>query len=392
MATLKKMTRVGADVRQIARLLQAKAPENHLLAYITPEEAELLKSRGGSGMPDPQTGIPTYYVPDPEYVDPDAFLYMQQPMNSNVTDVPDIATSEAITAPSATRIDLLPQTDFSGGESQQQTSYYTGGSPSAYGQPGAFSSFQQQTAPTYYMGGSPSAYGQSGAYSSFDQQSAQTTQPSYYMGGAPAAYAAYPAEFGAVPVEIRDVPAPPIDTTPSKTIGERYSDLARSLGVKEDTLSRIGLAGLQVGLGARQARLAREEAKKAREEQQRLAAPYQAKGAELQRQAQAGELTPAARQQLQTVQAQAAQAASARGGVGAQQTAARVEAIRNQLLQQQYDYGLKLSGIGDQITLGAIRTGLEADRYVNQLSNTYFTNVARTLAGSPTVIQYGVPA
>ena len=363
MATLRKMTRVGADVRQIARLLQAKAPENHLLAYITPEEAELLKSRGGSGMPDPQTGIPTYYVPDPEYVDPDAFEYMQQPFGSNVTDMPDIATSGATTAPSATTIDLLPQTDFSGGESQQQTSYYTGGSPSAYGQPSAFSSFQQETA------------------------------PSYYMGGTPAAYAAYPADLGAVPVDTsRDRLAQPMDTTPSKTIGERYSDLARSLGVKEDTLSRIGLAGLQVGLGARQARLAREEAKKAREEQQRLAAPYQAKGAELQRQAQAGELTPAARQQLQTVQAQAAQAASARGGVGAQQTAARVEAIRNQLLQQQYDYGLKLSGIGDQITLGAIRTGLEADRYVNQLSNTYFTNVARTLAGSPTVIQYGVPA
>lgn len=365
MATLRKMTRVGADVRQIARLLQAKAPENHLLAYITPEEAELLKSRGGSGMPDPQTGIPTYYVPDPEYVDPDAFEYMQQPFGSNVTDMPDIATSGAATAPSATTIDLLPQTDFSGGENQQQASYYTGGSPSAYGQPSAFSSF--------------------------GEESAQTTQPSYYMGGAPAAYAQFPAKFGEVPVEIRDVPAPPMDTTPSKTIGERYSDLARSLGVKEDTLSRIGLAGLQVGLGARQARLAREEAKKAREEQQKLAAPYQAKGAELQRQAQAGELTPAARQQLQTVQAQAAQAASARGGVGAQQTAARVEAIRNQLLQQQYDYGLKLSGIGDQITLGAIRTGLEADRYVNQLSNTYFTNVARTLAGSPTVIQYGVP-
>lgn len=362
MATLRKMTRVGADVRQIARLLQAKAPENHLLAYITPEEAELLKSRGGSGMPDPQTGIPTYYVPDPEYVDPDAFEYMQQPFGSNVTDMPDIATSGATTAPSATTIDLLPQTDFSGGESQQQTSYYTGGSPSAYGQPSAFSSFVQETAPTYYMGETP------------------------------AGFVKYGADLGEVPVDIRDRPAPPIDTTPSKTIGERYSDLAKSLGVKEDTLSRIGLAGLQVGLGARQARLAREEAKKAREEQQRLAAPYQAKGAELQRQAQAGELTPAARQQLQTVQAQAAQAASARGGVGAQQTAARVEAIRNQLLQQQYDYGLKLSGIGDQITLGAIRTGLEADRYVNQLSNTYFTNVARTLAGSPTVIQYGVPA
>jgi hypothetical protein len=358
MATLKKMTRVGADVRQIARLLQAKAPENHMLAYITPEEAELLKSRGGSGMPDPQTGIPTYYVPDAEYVDPNLLEDIQYSGDTggNVTSAPSI--SESFVLPPANA-----GTDrFAGGES---SGYYDSANmrPSAYGQPSAFSSFQQETAPSYYMGETPSAY----------------------------ARAQYPADLGGVPVDIRDVAAPPIDTTPSRTIGERYSDLAKSLGVKEDTLSRIGLAGLQVGLGARQARLAREEAKKAKEEQQRLASPYQTKGAELQRQAQAGELTPAGRQSLQTVQAQAAQAASARGGVGAQQTAARVEAIRGQLLQQQYDYGLKLSGIGDQILLGAIRTGLEADRYVNQLSNTYFTNVARTLAGTPTVIQYGVP-
>jgi hypothetical protein len=376
MATLKNMTRVGADVRQIARLLQAKAPENHMLAYITPEEAELLKSRGGSGMPDPQTGIPTYYVPDPEYVDPYALIHMKYPQqesgfDASASTVPesqnDIASYTDYTLRPADSGTGTVASDSLGGKSQQQTasSYYTGGSPSAYGQPGAFSSFQQETAPSYYMTDyAPSAY----------------------------ARAEYPADLGLPPVDVRDRPAPPIDTTPSRTIGERYSDLAKSLGVKEDTLSRIGLAGLQVGLGARQARLAREEARKAKEEQQKLAAPYQAKGAELQRQAQAGELTPAGRQQLQTVQAQAAQAASSRGGVGAQQTAARVEAIRNQLLQQQYDYGLKLSGIGDQILLGSIRTGLEADRYVNQLSNTYFTNVARTLAGSPTVIQYGVPA
>jgi len=60
MATLRNMTRVGADVRQIARLLQAKAPENHMLAYITPEEAKFLKDRGGSGMPDAETGIPSF--------------------------------------------------------------------------------------------------------------------------------------------------------------------------------------------------------------------------------------------------------------------------------------------------------------------------------------------
>jgi hypothetical protein len=387
MATLKNMTRVGADVRQIARLLQAKAPENHMLAYITPEEAELLKSRGGSGMPDPQTGIPTYYVPDPEYVDPYALIHMKYPQqdsgfDASASTVP-VSESDIVSYAGDTSRPTDSGTTASSyasvftwcGDSlvlflllskKLHPSYYTGGSPSAYGQPEypANLGFQQETAPTYYTGGSPSAY----------------------------ARAEYPANLGLPPVDNRDRPAPPIDTTPSRTIGERYSDLAKSLGVKEDTLSRIGLAGLQVGLGARQARLAREEARKAKEEQQKLAAPYQAKGAELQRQAQAGELTPAGRQQLQTVQAQAAQAASSRGGVGAQQTAARVEAIRGQLLQQQYDYGLKLSGIGDQILLGSIRTGLEADRYVNQLSNTYFTNVARTLAGSPTVIQYGVPA
>ena len=60
MATLKKMTRMGADVRQIARLLQAKAPENHMLAYITPEEAQMLKDRGGSGKPHADTGIPSF--------------------------------------------------------------------------------------------------------------------------------------------------------------------------------------------------------------------------------------------------------------------------------------------------------------------------------------------
>ena len=128
MATLRKMTRVGADVRQIARLLQAKAPENHMLAYITPEEAELLKSRGGSGMPDPQTGIPTYYVPDPEYVDQDALEFMQYPQGEGS----GFSTSESFI--DASNLNALPQTEPSVGESQQQTasSYYTGGSPSAY--------------------------------------------------------------------------------------------------------------------------------------------------------------------------------------------------------------------------------------------------------------------
>jgi hypothetical protein len=159
--------------------------------------------------------------------------------------------------------------------------------------------------------------------------------------------------------------------------------LSEGTGMKEDALARLGLGGLQAVLGARTARKAAEQGKQGKAEMQAMAQPYQAKGAELQRAAQAGELTPQSQQALQAVQAQTAQQATSRGGVGTMQSQAQVEAFRQQLLASQYDYGLKLSGIGDQIALGAIKTGLQADQYVNQLTNNYYTNIARTLYGTP---------
>jgi len=170
---------------------------------------------------------------------------------------------------------------------------------------------------------------------------------------------------------------------PSATLGQKYSDLAKSLGIKEDQLGKLGLAGVGTLYNAYQTNKAQREAEAAKKEQQSLGAPYQTKGAELQRAAQAGELTPEGQRQLQAVQAQAAQASSSRGGVGAQQSQAQIEALRSQLLQQQYDYGLKLSGIGDQIALGAIKTGLEADRYVQSLNNSFYTNMANIVGGMP---------
>jgi hypothetical protein len=84
---------------------------------------------------------------------------------------------------------------------------------------------------------------------------------------------------------------------------------------------------------------------------------------------------------LQAIRARLQQGVESRGGVGAQQAAAQVEAFRQQLLGNQFDYGMKISNIGDQIAMGAIRTGLEADRYASQMTNSYFTNMARLLAG-----------
>ena len=339
MATLKNMTRVGADVRQIARLLQAKAPENHMLAYITPEEAQLLKDRGGSGMPDPQTGIPTYYVPESQYVDPNAFEYMQNPVQES-------PTTMSVSAPSNIEGTALPPVGV-------------------FSQPD-YSSFMAPPVAAPQVGPVPEV-----SIGSPDRTALFGAQG--YGAGLP-------------PVEDRSRRADLTDTLKPSDKGV-MARLSEATGLKEDTLARLGLGGIQAIIGARASKKAAEQGQRGRQEMEALAAPYLQKGAELQRQAQAGELTPVARQQLQAVQAQSAQAASARGGVGAQQTAARVEAIRNQLLQQQSDYGMKLTSIGDQIALGAIRTGLQADQYANQLTSSYFNNIMRTLSGTPTVTQ-----
>jgi len=342
MATLKKMTRVGADVRQIARLLQAKAPENHMLAYITPEEAQLLKDRGGSGMPDPETGIPSFQ---------EEFTY-------------DMYGEKATAQPYVPQYETnTPVFDYN------PTALFTSGQPAQVQAP--------QAAPVFDT-------------TSFMAAPQVAPQPLPEINiGSPDRAALYGAQgygAGLPPVEDRSTIAQPFQPE-SKTLGQRYADLAKSLGIEKSDLTRLGTAGVSALLGERASRKAAQQGQRGRQEMEALAAPYLQKGAELQRQAQAGELTPVARQQLQTAQAQAAQAASARGGVGAQQSAARVEAIRNQLLQQQSDYGMKLTSIGDQIALGAIKTGLQADQYANQLTSSYFNNIMRTLSGTPTVTQ-----
>jgi len=142
-------------------------------------------------------------------------------------------------------------------------------------------------------------------------------------------------------------------------------------------------------LGAYQSRKAAAGGQAASQQLQQLATPYQQQGQALQAQAQAGTLTPAGQQSLQALQAQVAQGVQSRGGVGVQQAAAAVEQLRQQLLQQQYDYGLKLSSIGDNIAMGAIKTGMQADQYANQLTSAYFSNIARIAAGTPTTAQAG---
>ena len=325
MSQVKKLTRLGSDTRKIAALLQAKAPKGEMLAYINPQEAALLRAYGGSGKPHADTGIPSFAEEDF-----DAAQFGIQSSDMTPYQAPDISS---IGYDPSSMVEGL-----SGTFMPEAAAPISGGAPAIMG--GAFPDYTG--APVVPGGGSPVEF----------------------TGTAPPTYAA--------PQTYQDV----FGAKPSATGG-----LGSALGLDKLDPTKMGIAGLQALIGGRQSRAAARQGQAGKQEMQALAAPYRQQGQQLQAQAARGELTPQAQQSLQAVQAQVAQGVQNRGGVGAAQAAAQVEAVRQQLLQSQADYGLKLSGIGDQIALGAIRAGIQADQYVNQLTSSYMNNIMRMFGG-----------
>lgn len=315
--TLKELTRLGTDARKIARLLQAKAPPGHMLAFINEREAALLKSAGGSGEIDPETGIPSFEDAPPEDFGPPP----------DFEEAPGYSTEGYAGA-----ADVL---------TPMGQDYY--GAPSDPIEEATFTP-RGGVQPVDIMAEGAATRG-------FPTPTAPTTLP--------------PVEDA----QFTPVPSAPA-TAPSATKGGGLN------------LGQLGVAGLGALLGARQGRKATAAAQTGAQEMKQLAAPYQQAGQQLQAAAMRGELTPGSQQALQAMQAQLAQGVEARGGVGVAQAQAAIANLRNQLLQQQYDYGLKLSGIGDNIALGAIRTGLEADKYAAQLSQNFYSNLARLAGGA----------
>lgn len=100
--------------------------------------------------------------------------------------------------------------------------------------------------------------------------------------------------------------------------------------------------------------------------------------------AQRGELTPAGQQQLQAAQAQLAQGIERRGGVGAQQAATQIAALRQNLLDQQYNYGLKVAQIGDSYAAQAVKVGLTQDAGVSSSMRAFGGALAGFYGSQPT--------
>ena len=335
---------LGMDLPALAEMLRAKGRgKDTMLAHITPKEAALLKRRGGSGTTNPDTGLPEFddgfdfggptyqelgYTPSPEQA------------------AAPVATPEQMQAggyniPSASQPSAAPQAPVASYDPMQagQEGFSYSGSPG------------QQISPTQ-TAYTPDKQGMSGADILAFQQGNYPVTPA----GAPGATGAKP-----------------------DTLDKLKEYLTSEKGV--NTLSRLGLTAGLGAFGASQARKAGTQTQAATAEQKAIGQPYTQQGQQLVNQAQQGTLSAASQQALDAAKAQVNQGIANRGGVGSQQASNQIGNLYQSLLDNQYKYGLQIMQIGDNITIGAIKSGLQLDTQLQATTNNFYAQLASIAAG-----------
>jgi hypothetical protein len=347
---------LNIDLSSLAQIIQSKGRgRDTVLAHITPQEAALLKRRGGRGSTNPYTGLLEF------------------------DDASDIGLSQTqLDAPLPQGNEALPEAGLTATPYAEGLATGGGAAPIVdfRGQPIENEADRGTVTPEQ------AAYSQQ---YSVPYSSAETTagnlQAGLTAGGQiPTGGLNFITPQG--PVSPSEVEMPQTPTTSTET-PSLLSQAAKALGVKEDTLGRGALA-TGLGLyGALQGKQAQTQNEAATAQKQAIAQPYQQQGQELVRAAQAGELTPANQQLIQQQRARLAQASANMGGVGQQQIENQISSLTAQLLQNQYQYGLQVMQIGDNIALGAINTQLQLDQQLNQANKSFYTSLAQIAAGSP---------
>jgi hypothetical protein len=351
---LKATIQESSDLKQIAKQLAQKGRGgDSMLVHITPREASMLKDAGGAGTINPDTGLMEFY--QGEY---DLMKYAGSPnvqtggytRAENFGYSPsDFDTPVKTTTPSFQNTYSLVPDNYvpnpkTGGYVSPDTADVGGQYGLGFGRP-RVGELVSPVNPQIRL-----------------QDQVKAAAPPAPM---------YRSSYAPLPPEVGEA------ATRTPGVMERLKANLTS----PDTLEKLGIAGLQSLPAIIAARQSAAQGRQAKEELQAMAAPYKQRGEAMVQQAERGELTPVEQQQIQALRARAAQGAAGRGGVGAEQAAVQEQAFLQQLLANKYDMGLKIANIGDQIAAGAIRTGLQADQYVNELTSNYFTTLARSMGG-----------
>jgi len=322
------------DLKALAQLLQSRGRGGDtILAHITQREADKLAKAGGSDTTNPDTGLPEFFEGDYS----SEFDYA-----TPVT--PEQTTAQAQAAPSG----------------EGSTTYAPSGDIS-YG----------ATTPEFTPPANSEAV-LSRSFASAQPSSAVSTSPETGFEGRPDLPGiASVSPTGGIQVTGMEPPAPQ-----EKGIFEGMTnEQKRNLLLK-------GALGTGTGIiSALQGRRAAKAGEGAKREVQALATPYQQAGQAMQAQAQQGQLTPDRAAQMQAAQAQIAQGIQQRGGVGAQQAATQLAQFRQTLLNDQYNYGLKIAQIGDSYAQRAIATGLTQDKEMSASMQGLTTAMSGFLGG-----------
>ena len=337
---MSKVTKaLKADLPALAELLRSKGKgKDTILAHINPKEAELLKRRGGSGEINPDTGLPMF----------------ENEMDFNV-----LPPAESY-GPSIEGASPDVQQSYTGAQSQ-------GGVPVArdfQGQPIEDESNRGTVTPEQAAFSNQYRV----PYSSADITAGNLQAGLTGGGNLPVAGVNYATSAGLVSPE--NVEQPQIK--PSGFLGNVTT---------EQLVKALGLGGLGV-LGARNANVAGTQNTQATDELRTIAKPYQAQGQEMIGAAQRGELTPQSQQAFQAAMAQANQSLANRGGVGQAQVQQQMANLYNQLLQNQYSYGLQVANIGDNIAMGAIKQGLTLDQNLQRTTLNFYAQLASIASGN----------
>ena len=330
----------GLDLKALAEMLRRQGRgQDTILAHITPQEAALLKARGGAGTMNPDTGLPEFQNDfGDDYSGVDLGVYTQpvnQPMYSSV----DIAPT--------------PESgpDFAGSQYMNVASRY----PEAVQAPAQAPQADFTQFFDYSAGAAPSF------------------RPSLYYGDGMtgAATEAYDRGLPSQAPSVREL-----------------ADMAKS-GAKqvlEGLKTPTGAALGQTALAALMARRGYKQARAMERELRQLGQAPRQVGQEQLGAGMRGELTPVQQQQIAAFQAQQRQALAnmgQRSGTAQQQLAARTTEMQQRGAQDLINQGLKNIGISDKYLQQAILAGYQADSQVADALGEALKSAGSILAGTP---------
>lgn len=335
-------------LRRAAEELRKKGRgRDTILAHITPQEAELLKSRGGRGTINPETGLPEYDWWDTftGFFSPSVDTSSFQP----TVQQPEFTGYQETQGPISTQVAQEAPGGMTGSQQDLMTQDYQSQVASGLAEPG-------QVLWTGYTAPTPSV----------------TPAPTTTFAAAPSVAApnvvAPTSDYQLTPQQQAEVNAAleeqPIDLTtkvPGKTGIETPFG---TLGLKE-AIAALGIGGMGLNYlraqqqGKQAAQQLQAAYNQAAAQSRELAQPYMQQGGQQLAQALTGALSPVQQQQLAAGQAAAAQQAASSGGVAAAQAGRSVEDLRQRLLANQQTMALQLLGAGTPLINNAINQQLQ---------------------------------